>query len=266
MALTLTSTAKPPPGEQGSGYLCRADFADDDVASWTPSFRVVSDGPSDDCSPNPSDHPLTGGVWDYWSSGLHGTDPACGSNGGSQNDVQANGGQWIFNTGFEILAPRSLRINWKNALVSPGPDFDELIPNPAAPNLDAVIFQERSARGLARVPQQYDPDATVDCLAIRISCGNLFALGTTRHQVSLEIFSIGRNWGIRYLQPLYVRQDNPANPKVLYLTTVDPAGINDVALAELWHTPDIRGAKTKIIGTYRLPMTIIVRQTETQTR
>src|SRR5262245_52531502 len=95
LTLAVNVISKPPGGEQGPGYLCRADFFDADVNSATALFRVVSDGPRYSCTPFPNDHPL-GGSWDYWANRTNvAVDPVCGEFGGGQNDVQSNGGRWI---------------------------------------------------------------------------------------------------------------------------------------------------------------------------
>jgi hypothetical protein len=257
VVLTDSIAAKPPQSEPGSGFLCRADFLDADVTS-TAFHRVVSDGPKTACSPTPNDHPL-GATWDYWSSHAdHGSDQACPGTGGGQNDVQSNGGRWIFSTGF---TERWIRVNWKGALLSTG-QADPRISDPAQPDLDSVIYAPDKG------PAEKDPDKSVDHLSVRIATDNLFAPGVTRHSLTIEIFEIlqsgtGRTWSITYKQPLYVDQDDPANPKVVCLTTVSPSGnsADDVHQAELRHL--VKPGRAITIGTYKLPLTILVRQTDT---
>jgi hypothetical protein len=176
--------------------------------------------------------------------------------------VQSSGGRWIFSTGF---TDRWIRVNWKNALVSLG-QRDARIPDPAAPNLDAVIYSSSSGPAFKNTA-----DGTIDHLSVRVASDSLFTPGITRHALTIEIFEIldsgtGRNWSIVYKTPLYVDQDDPANPKIVSLSTVSPSRnpADDVPFAELRHS--LRPGKSIVIGTYRLPLTIVVRETENPAR
>jgi hypothetical protein len=242
----------------GQAFLCRVDFSDSDVTSPTAFYRIVSDGPRFFCDPVPSDHPLEGGAWDYWSTdSSHGYDPICPLvSGGHRNNVHRNRGGWMFSTGW---SNRWIRINWKGALLSVG-QTDPCIPNPAAPDLDSAIYAPNEG------PLEKNPDPTVDHLVAGFT-GNIFAPGVTRQSLNIEIYGVSGgsctgSWALVYKQPLYVQQDDPANPRLVFVTTVNPNGnpAADVAEAELRHS--VKPGRAVTIGTYKLPLTILVRQTD----
>lgn len=259
--VSTPSTAFAGNGEKSNSSFARIDFDEDDVHSPTPFFRMVSDGLSvapTVCLPaSGNDHPF-GGVWDYWK--LDDPDVSLDCNydlrGG---DCSSPRDGLKFSTSYR----RSVRINWKGALVSPGPDWAKHLDPPAdpeAPNLDVQIYDPN-----INPTMQIDPDPTIDHLHVWLSQGDVFKPGTTRHEWGFSIFVSGggRDWHLEYHEPVYIYQDpdNPDDPQWAWVTTYGPdmnSSTDDAGLCDLTHVR--KGKGDDIIGTYDIPFSFIVRR------
>jgi hypothetical protein len=115
-------------------------------------------------------------------------------------------------------------------------------------------------------PVVYCSVTPTDHLVAGMVVDNLFAPGTIRQALRVELFEAsaivtGANWLLVYKKALYVDQDNAEHPEVVGLTTLSPTGPDDdVPEAELQHI--IKPGKVVIIGTCKLPLSIVVRKTE----
>ena len=163
----------------------------------------------------------------------------------AQSDFDT-GGRWIFSTGYDSANNhRYLVFHWQ-----------PIGNSPSDPGVDDLLS-----------PDIADPTPGVDNLRIRLNADSLFKVGFDRQPVNINLWrsiegQIGRPYSLVYKEDLYILRD-PNDPYIAVLTTEgDPdLGQPDVREAELInHEAKGKNNPDRIVGTYEMPMTIIVRR------